>query len=385
MLCDKSEAKAWFEAFCQHRCIHHVFHYGCAVHSDLVRNRVEKSTDRNIVAHKAAAIGLLKDKLDTLDDDTDLDAILLTVLTLASNELDEASMSVGTVLPFEAHVPTARWMTVYGRLETVETHAKAMFLLIHRIGGLQNIRLPGLAHTIAYADLINASVHHRRPALDCWWQSDEPILRAHSRLRTPAGNTPGRAFFTRIPGSLPPKVISLLVRLATLDRYMAQSRNEELSSEAETHLIDTRNALHHALLSLDPFSELAEDDRHGARELMYELCRTTAVLYSNAVLMGVPPHLGWHLPLVKLLRSMLESCRTTPWLDDATDILVWALCVGGLAAWRSPHRSFFETYLKDIIRRRKLVSWTKIQRIVEDFLWSEAACKHGAAMLWLAL
>jgi hypothetical protein len=260
-----------------------------------------------------------------------------------------------------------------------------MFLLVERIGGLQNIRMAGLAAVLAYADLIDASSHYQKPAFDCWWEPDESILRSHNMLRSKAGNAPGKAFFAKIPGGLPPKMLSVLVRLATIDRYMADRRGKDLDKDEENHMMQTRNAIQHTMLALPAFSDLSEDDSSGAHPMMYELCRLTAVIYSGAVIMGVPPHLGWHTALVKRLRKMLEACKMDECKDEESDLLVWSLCVGGLAAWRSSHRAFFETSLKEVARRRKLSNWQKVERILEDFLWSEAACKHGAAMLWLSL
>jgi hypothetical protein len=260
-----------------------------------------------------------------------------------------------------------------------------MFLLIDRAGGLSNIKMPGLANVLAYADLLDACSHYRRPAFDCWWQPQETILRSHNMLRSKGGNTPGKAFFARVPGGLPPKALAVFVRIATIDRHMATRRGKDLEKSEENEVVRTRNAVQHSLLSLPEFAALDADESKGTHPMMYELCRLTAVIYSSAVIMGVPPHLGWHTVLVKRLRKMLEACKLEECKDEESDLLVWSLCVGGLAAWRSPHRTFFETSLKEVVHRRKLSNWQKVERIVEDFLWSEAACKHGAAMLWLSL
>ena len=355
------------------------------MHSDILSNRVERSGSGRVVMHKAAAIGLLKDQLEHLSSDEDLDAAVLTVLALARNELDQGSMRVGVVLQFEPHLPTASWMNVYGRVEPVETHARAMLLLVERAGGLPNLKLPGLAATIAYADLLDASATYRKPAFACWWEMDKTIVHAHSGLRSGAGNAPGRAFFTKGTRGLPGSAISVLVCLATVDRYMAARHNKALEKEEENLLVMSRNTIQHRLLSLPSFEDLSESETEGTDPVGYEICRLTAVIYSNAVILGLPPHTRWHEVLAKRLRALLESNQSSSVVVEVSDLLIWALCVGGLAAWRTPEREFFESALRNATRKRKLLTWVKVERVVEDFLWSQSACKHGAAMIWLSL
>ncbi|KAK3649660.1 hypothetical protein LTR56_006843 [Elasticomyces elasticus] len=383
LLADTEAAKAWFSMFCRHSMVHHAFHFACAVHSDLLHDQVSKSGSQQVIAHKTAAIGLLKRNLMHLDRSDTLDAAVLTVLALASNELDPLRLHSLAQLPFEPHMPTASWVSVYGRLETVKTHSNALSLLVDSVGGLPNLTLPGLANMITFSDLLDASAQLRKPAFPCTWQLHDSVLCSYSVLGPLARHTPGHGFFTKVPVGMPASM-SVLVRLATVDRYMSERRGKLWDEDEAYQVISSRNAAQHALLSLPDLTDFGPRDVHGTQVLMYGICRLTAVIYSNAVILGLPPHSGWHTALVKRLRRLLEVCRiSNP--DEASDLLVWSVCVGGLAALGSPHRCFFETFLKDIVRTRKLLMWRDVQIILEDFIWSDAACRDGAGTMWLAV
>ncbi|KAK5695012.1 hypothetical protein LTR17_024696 [Elasticomyces elasticus] len=383
LLSDTEAAKAWFGMFCRHTMVHHAFHFACAVHSDLLHDQVSKSGSRQAIAHKTAAIGLLKHNLEHLDRNDTLDAAVLTVLALASNELDPLRLHSLAQLPFAPHMPTASWVSVYGRLETVKTHSNALSLLVNSVGGLSNLTLPGLANMIAFSDLLDASAQLRTPAFPCTWQLHDSVLCSYNVLRPLARRTPGHGFFTKIPGACPASM-SVLVRVATVDRYMSERRGKAFDEKQESQLISSRNAAQHALLSLPNVTEFSHDNVHGTKVLMYGICCLTAVIYSNAVILGLPPHTGWHTLLVTRLRRRLEVCQGLK-VDEASDLVVWSVCVGGLAALGSPHRCFFETFLKDIVKVRKLLTWRDVQTILEDFMWSDAACRDGAGTMWLAV
>ena len=128
---DKRGARAWFEAFCRHPVIYHSFHYAIAVHRDVVSNRVLYSNSQEILAHKTQAIRLLNAVLAE-SSDAAVDMIILTTLLLATTELQQERIDGDLLLLFDPHLPTANWISVYGRIETVKLHARAMMALVIR-------------------------------------------------------------------------------------------------------------------------------------------------------------------------------------------------------------------------------------------------------------
>ena len=117
---------------------------------------------------------------------------------------------------------------------------------------------------------------------------------------------------------------------------------------------------------------------------MYECCRITGVLYSNAVVFALP-NSGWHVAIVRTLREMLETSDLGNWAVDSTALLLWALFVGGIASYATEDRGFFEQSLRTCVVSNRLIEWSAVQALVRQFLWSNSACGSGAAALWDAL
>ncbi|KAI7172010.1 hypothetical protein KC316_g10930 [Hortaea werneckii] len=384
-----ASSSAWMQAYCQHPLSFHTFNFACAVHADLARNQIVRTRSREVLLHKTMAISLLNQMLATKS--KDLEVILVSVLLLAVNELDERSVSGLSAagfpaLHFQPHMPMCKWISVYGRMEGEPAHGAAMGLLVQQLGGLSKITMPGLADVVAFAELMWASPRLIRPNFTCFWDMDPSILR-HHRVQSsePGMPAPGRGFFTRISGGLPSHALTVMIRLATIDRYMAACRSHRLQPDGQESLIATRNAVQHALLSLPTWESLAKEEQAYGNKRAYECCFQTAALYSNAVIMGFPPHLGWHVNIVHNLRSIIGPGPVKEWDGNMHDLLIWSLSVGALASFRSPERSFFEDCLKSIMKLRRITSWPQVQSILEEFLWSDVACRHGAAVLWASI
>ncbi|RMZ15908.1 hypothetical protein D0862_01500 [Hortaea werneckii] len=332
-----TSSSAWLEAYCQHPLSFHTFNFACAVHADLAGNQIIRTRSRAALFQKTVTISLLNRILT--NQSKDLEIILVSVLLLAGHELDERSVSgraavAGPVMHFQPHLPRCRWIDVYGRLEEEPAHSAAMVLLVRQLGGLSKITMLGLADLVAFAELMWASPRLNRPRFTCLWDMDPSILR-HHRVQSsePGMSAPGRGFFTRIAGGLPSHALTVMIRLATIDRYMAACRLRRLQPEEEENLIATRNAVQHALLSLPTWESLTKEEQIHGNKKAYECCFQTAALYSNAVIMGFPPHLGWHVNLLHNLRSIIGPDPVDEWDDNMHDLLIWSLSVGALAGF----------------------------------------------------
>jgi hypothetical protein len=178
-----------------------------------------------------------------------------------------------------------------------------------------------------------------------------------------------------------------MIQLATVNRIMSVYGTELLASKTArlTALYKTQRALQHQLLSLPQWSSLDELELNCSGRFTYLVCKLTALIYSNAVLIALPANRGWHIRLSSRLKHLLEQTSCQSWRDDMSDFLLWSLFVGGLAASRSPARDFFEESLRVLLARKGLTLWSDVEAILEDFMWSSPACRHGAAVLWQSL
>lgn len=135
--------------FCKHPVIFHGFNYASAIHQDILRNQVSRSTGKDTLAHKAETFRLLKELVPRLDD-SNVELILFAVMIMWHYDLREEEIRDADVLPFSPHMPGANWLTVYGRTEGVEAHARPVKALLERAGGIQGLKLPGLAFAISW-------------------------------------------------------------------------------------------------------------------------------------------------------------------------------------------------------------------------------------------
>ena len=152
----------WFELFKERPLIFHAFHYALAIHHDLLCNQISWSKSKRVIAHKTQTLRLLNITLSDLSNEN-IELAILAVLVLASNELQPEKLLSDAVLLFDPHLPGANWNSVYARMDQVylhflksrkpvppgltslqvPAHGRAMFLLIQRRGGVNQIELPG--------------------------------------------------------------------------------------------------------------------------------------------------------------------------------------------------------------------------------------------------
>lgn len=74
------------------------------------------------------------------------DEVILTILVLSSHEL--MSVTEEKRKPFNSPLKTTQWLNVYGNIEYVPEHMKAVMDLVNLRGGIEEIKLRGLAETI---------------------------------------------------------------------------------------------------------------------------------------------------------------------------------------------------------------------------------------------
>jgi hypothetical protein len=194
---------------------------------------------------------------------------------------------------------------------------------------------------------------------------------------------PGRGF-SNLHGFVSAQAITAFRSLAHADMIM--SCYGIVSLEKDMHIVlSIRNLALHSTLSLPTWEELSVSDGGDTDFALYEACRITAVIYSNAVLLGLPTHSGWHRGFVGRLRDVLQATDLSALTDRSPDVLVWILFIAAISSYRTPHRRFFEASLRDTLLSTRLLSWHAVKQCLGEFLWSESACEHGAAVIWDAM
>jgi len=77
------------------------------------------------------------------------DAVILSVLCMASNSHQGVALIPSAQSPFYPPLRSLQWLDVYGALSANPVHVRGLAQLIELRGGLENIALPGLAATIS--------------------------------------------------------------------------------------------------------------------------------------------------------------------------------------------------------------------------------------------
>lgn len=374
-----AHALARFQSFCEEPMMYHVLHYCVAVFQDLLTGAIAVSRQPEMLWHKAQTIRLLHDSLLRVDE-SDLEVVICTVMYLTGSDL-ERHVSASTLL-FRAHPGQATWTWIDGQKPPVKAHVDALGTLVAKRGGLLAIEMPGLALSIARSDLVYAALWLAKPRFPCFWSLDDATLAAYQEVQLTASQ-PAAAGLASIAGMLPFAVLDVLVHVAHTERLLMNHLQVFSLSEQQSEA--ARCIAHHRLLCLPAWDDTDGIHSEWADETVYECCRLTALLYSTAVILGLPAHVGWHVQLGAQIRRQLEACDVEELSGDAPGLLVWVLTIAAIAAVGSEGQAYFVEALREALGREGLQTRRAAEHVLEGYLWSVETCGEGMARVWEAM
>lgn len=379
LLHDTASITAWFIAFCEQPIIFHGFHYAAAAHADALRGVRTWSRQPDMLIHKSKTMLLLNQMITNLGQ-VDLEIVIHIVLMLTWNELedDPTHLSIDSASHLSPPFPNAGWLNVFGNMAPVEAHAQALARLVDHAGGLQRLQFPGLASIIALGDLIAASMQLTLPRYTCFWPKYTSIRPPSGLMETTRNRSPGEGFRHCLE-DYSPQSLSILTEAAAVDHSMDWCRSRRLLDTAYQALIYARNASQHHLLSnwlqLTQFEPM---DGRSSQSLGY-LCNTTALMYSTSIMFPLPSHLSWRSRLAETLKALIEATRGK---IHHREVVIWCLTVAAVTSYGLPERRFFETVLFSMLTEGDVHSRESHQSILENFIWSPAACELSLELLW---
>lgn len=369
-------------------------------HRDLLAGRCSVarwSTKKQILQHKAAALKILQQQVNSLLQlsTSEVDRLIFAAMTLARHEISVNNLDVDLAHLYSPHFPTANWAGLYSRVISVKSHLDGVAALVEYQGGLKNVQVPALAATIARCvrstcsiqpgeltlgrvDLVEVGTSHTHPYYRRLWNADVSELYQYA---------PDASFLSRGRGfrllsdHIPDFATDVFQDLAILDAIMCHTRLQQLSNDVLQHILTVRNCVAHRLLSLPSWDEMDESTQQQTDSRVYEICRLSCVIYSNAVLFSMFPHSGWQDRLTWRLR-WLHSLDVPPTAaSEAMDGLVlWSLCIGAVASFEGQNSSFFQLTVRQFLSERydPPENYAKeVKDRLEEFLWSENACDIG--------
>ncbi|KAK4898512.1 hypothetical protein LTR27_004109 [Elasticomyces elasticus] len=355
-----------------------------ALHRCVVRGHAAPRERQMMLLHKAETLRLLQEEVNHLSRGN-LELVLLVIIHLIREELDSGDKvpTDSTILLFNPHMPTSCWMNVYGRTKTVAAHARALVRLVLYGGGIDKMApdvirslrvyamLPSIITDLHFAS--TACVPPAFPNVRTFEKGADKVLWGKVEREC---CSPGRGFAESIPGKLPTEALSVFQTLVLVERMLSWYE-EPNANDPEYHLvIKARNRTHHDLLSLPEYLSESTD----CPQVVYDICRVTAMLYSTAVIFPLPAR-GWHLNYLSALRRSLD--KPTLWLlPQYTELLVWSLYIACLAAMHTAYRSFFLNALRTVLTSSGMVVWSDVEVSLLRFLWSDKSCGSGGRIAW---
>lgn len=233
--------------------------------------------------------------------------------------------------------------------------------------------------------MIDASKRPSKPRFP-WYSSYRANERknSHSSILdgfSMMGDTPGLNFWnsqhTIIPNELLNAVLEMVKYVAMVESY-CRGTTAKPNMNSMTH---HRNFAHHQLLSLSSATELGRT--FSQNYPAYEPCRLAALIFSLGVTFPMP---SWAAPfphLAQALQQALIEVETSDMVLAGSDILLWILVLGGIAASEQASvRAWFVTTLRNFSIRRGLDGWEQAKTILTEILWLASACDVAGRTLW---
>lgn len=266
-------------------------------------------------------------------------------------------------------------------------HFRGLERMVAVRGGLDTIKMPGLAHLISYGDILTATTELRRPSYDYASYAqyvpeaviDDDWLNSTCRTDHPLitlGNG-FEALHVWIPYE---RATSLQLVLNSMANYIRASDDFIRQAPMERNkalMSDQRNMTHHQLLSLclDPQEGFEGKD-------LFEVTWLAAVAYSMISVFPLAPNAARFDRLAQLIRcKMCNPLLTSHW-SRAPDLVLWIMVVGALCAIGTNDRIWYVNALKQERNRLGMMSWMNLKLRLMEFLWFPLASDADGLELW---
>ncbi|EGE77220.2 hypothetical protein BDDG_00157 [Blastomyces dermatitidis ATCC 18188] len=455
-------AQSWLHRAMSHPALFTAFLYGAAGHLQ-TRKRLESVSIapqtreeklEQIVCETETIKQLNKMMLDPQQ--TCTDEVILAVLCMAFNKIDYSKWISDTDPAPKAPLRNLQWLDVYGGLSLNDQHVKGLFALLHTRGGLDQLKLPGLAETLSTSAIMLSTKYLSKPRLPFvpifkdsatgkppMWPNlssntcpmpinminlvsniqPTPCLGDNGSNNIEAINTSD--IFTQ--SNLPTPLTTVLRNMQNYSAVV-NLHSQGLLPYLELPVIaDRRNWVQYELLSLRPIHEINEytedsepsnptpvilqqqqqphqqqQQQHPQQLLLqaynykiYEPIRLAAMIYSMLVVFPLP---AANRPFVRLSRMMkaaliaaeIENITPTPanpritdhcW-SSATEMLLWVIVLGTMAARNTPSEDWFVERSRDVIRVVGVGGWEQLKGAMEKVLWMDCVCDVGGLAIW---
>ncbi|EXJ70310.1 uncharacterized protein A1O5_06378 [Cladophialophora psammophila CBS 110553] len=294
--------------------------------------------------------------------------------------------------PSQGPLNAMQGLDIYaGRLDPVNIHVLGLARMLSMRGGIDEIKVPGLAAMLSYGDLILASRSLQKPTLLFVpiGESPEHTLTTVKRTGHPLGQL-GSGFQTLhdlLPSDFAQELYFVLLHLSTYllavdDYIMGRPQAQSLGI-----LADQRNFVQHSLMSM--FSSPGDST---SQHQMYSLQQATwgaGVVYSLVAVFPVPHARAPFAKLAAWIKEHLVSTSSShngkKWQKGAP-LMLWITFMGALASTADEaseaEKTWYISVLERLVHRMQILSWQSLKDQLLHFLWFPSTSDIDGQQLW---
>ncbi|RVX67148.1 hypothetical protein B0A52_08582 [Exophiala mesophila] len=340
----------------------------------------------SILNHQSEGLLLIQDELQTLKG-APSDALLMAMVMagMLANPVTSQMPETFRLSP----LATASKMHIYGKLDVVpETH-HVLVDMVNRRGGILTVKTYGMRSILQIADLQFATRFGVVPSFP-WVYESLLFTREHEKLKSSTGFDQCFQYT-----SIDPDLSLALRSAAEVTILLEKHRTHPENATRLADLVFAADEVHHRLMSIEEFRFLDTDPT----SVLQDICRWAALIYSDLVLFPLPaatkikPRLAGKLKdAIKRLETVATTsnlAQSTLLSPDVSNVLLWALMLGGFASIFSPHSAWYTRTLARYLNLQFQLSkssrepdWQDFKAIMSSFLWWDFIFEEPGARLW---
>ncbi|KAL4801975.1 hypothetical protein BDV18DRAFT_147951 [Aspergillus unguis] len=314
------------------------------------------------------------------------DAVIFSVICMAHSQMDERLTKLQNI-PFTSPMQRLQWLDVYGSLPPNLVHVQGLVQMVKLRGGIDKIKLPGLASIISFSDLVASTAFLSRPIFPF-----VPLVehRRDYTMQDYLGYSTSTIdqFDNFLQPLLLPRIYAeLLCAMNTYTTLVDRCIKGQMPIDTPL-LADQRNIIHYTLVC-QPGIPISDQNNATAsftpQEVMTESFRLAALIYSVGVIIPVSaqstplPKLASQLYSTLLHPSLWEEPRLYP---QSQISLIWILVLGAIAATNTQVRDWFVERVAGVIARNKIESFLHLKSYLGVVAWYDVACDTPGMILW---
>ncbi|OKL55807.1 hypothetical protein UA08_08836 [Talaromyces atroroseus] len=313
------------------------------------------------------------------------DELLMAVFFMGYSRYDEAIFSPGRD-PHKSPLNDIQWANIYSYLDYDEVHVMGLIRLLEIRGGIDAIRLNGLAEMMSLATIMFSSKFIRKPLFPY-----VPIIKTNGRHRQPDWPHPIQYLLEMYKGGdyskmdelgLPSELITLFKDMysynAVIELYMQGIFTGSFVSSDAPIMADRRNSIQHRALSLPSADEIGMSSECPT----YEPLRLATLIYCLLTIFPLVPIMAPYSQLTMQLRQALFTQSLPRAWKSVPELFIWTLVVGGIASTKPETVTWFAAMLNQVSTATNLSTWPEVKKILKSVLWLSTICDEKAEELW---